>query len=69
MNWFCPTINEFLIKARQFSSDQAGNTVEHLQLNDGRVFTRLVSNPKTVEVAKTSNARSQNIRSQYRSND
>ena len=31
-NWLCPTINEFLIKARQFSTDQAGNTVEHLQL-------------------------------------
>ncbi len=53
-NWFCASVNEFLIKARQLDTDLAGNTVEHVQLNDGRIFTRLVSSPKAVEVATTS---------------
>jgi hypothetical protein len=57
-NWLCASINEFLIKARQLDTDLAGNTVEHVQLNDGRIFTRLVSSPKAV----ASKSRPQNIR-------
>ena len=62
-NWLCASINEFLIKARQLDTDQAGNTVEHFQLNDGRVFTRLVPNPRAADVPKASNSRPRNIRS------
>ncbi|MFZ5912523.1 MAG: hypothetical protein ACOYYU_21165 [Chloroflexota bacterium] len=47
-NWLCAYVNEYLIKARRFATDQAGNPVEHFQLNDGRVFTRLVSEPQAV---------------------
>jgi hypothetical protein len=60
-NWLCASVNQFLVKARQVDIDQTGNTVEHVQLNDGRVFTRLVSNSRAVDVRKTSNTRPQNI--------
>jgi hypothetical protein len=60
-NWLCASVNEFLIKARQLDTDQTGNTVEHFQLNDGRVFTRLVPNSRVADVPKTSNTRPQNM--------
>lgn len=59
-NWLCAYVSEFLIKARQFYTDQAGNTVEHLQLNDGRVFTRRVPVPQS-DGFKISNPRPRNI--------
>jgi hypothetical protein len=55
-NWLCAYVKEFLIKARQIDTNQAGDTVEHVQLNDGRVFTRLVDNAQSVNVSKASNA-------------
>jgi hypothetical protein len=61
-NWFCASVNQFLIKARQVDVDQTGNTVEHFQLNDGRIFKRLI-NSRTVDTHKTSNARPQTTRS------
>ena len=60
-NWFCASINEFLIKVRQVDTDQIGNTVEHFQLNDGRVFMRLVPNSRAVDVPKASNTRPQTM--------
>lgn len=60
-NWLCAYVKEYLIKARQLDTDQAGNAVEHLQLNDGRVFTRLVAKPAIAEAAKASNTRSKNV--------
>jgi hypothetical protein len=57
INWLCAYTKEFLIKARQFDTNQAGETVEHIQLNDGRVLTRMISNVQTGNVPKTSNTR------------
>jgi hypothetical protein len=48
-NWLCASINEFLIKARQLDTTQAGGTVEYFQLNDGRIFTRLVPISQVVD--------------------
>ncbi len=62
-NWLCAFVNECLIKIRKTDTDQAGNSIEYFQLNDGRVFTRPVSSPKYVEVPRNSNARLRNIRS------
>jgi len=59
-NWLCASINEFLIKARQFGADQTGNTIEYFQLNDGRVFTRPVPSFQSVEVSKDSHPRLRN---------
>jgi hypothetical protein len=60
-NWLCASINEFLIKARQLDTDQAGNTIEYFQLNDSRVFTRLVPNSRAVDVPKANNTRPQTL--------
>jgi len=54
-NWLCASVNEFLIKARQLDTDQAGNSVEYFQLNDSRVFAREVPGPQTLDVPKVSN--------------
>ena len=54
-NWLCASVNEFLIKARQFYTDPAGNTVEYVQLNDSRVFTRQVSSPEALDAPKAPN--------------
>lgn len=57
-NWLCPSVNEFLIKARHLDTDQAGNSVEYFQLNDGRVFIRPInSGPRSVEKPKSSKNR------------
>ena len=56
-NWLCAYVSEFLIKARKLDTDQAGNTVEHLQLNDGRIFTRLVPSLQSSNIRKASNSR------------
>ena len=40
--WPFAYVSEYLIKARQFQIDQAGNKVEVFQLNDGRIFSRPV---------------------------
>jgi len=55
-NWLCAFVNEFLIQARQLDTDQAGNTIEYLQLNDSRVFTRQVPSPQTLDVPQVSNS-------------
>jgi hypothetical protein len=39
-NWLFVHVKEFLIKARKVEKDQAGNVIEYLQLNDGRIFSR-----------------------------
>ena len=57
-NWLCASINEFLIKARKFGADPAGNTIEYFQLNDGRVFTRSI--PNSVEVSQDTHPRRRN---------
>ena len=54
-NWLCASVNEFLIKARQLDTDQAGNSVEYFQLNDSRVFARELPDPQTWDVPKVSN--------------
>jgi len=56
-NWLCASVNEFLIKARQIDTNQVGNTVEYFQLNDGRIFTRLVPNTRSANAPKASNTR------------
>lgn len=61
-HWLCASINEFLIKFRKTDVDQTGATVEHLQLNDGRVFTRLIPCPQSADVPKDSNSRRRNVR-------
>ena len=53
-NWLCASVNEFLIKARQLDTDQAGNTIEYFQLNDSRVFTREVPAPLALNAPKVS---------------
>jgi hypothetical protein len=55
VNWLCAYIKEFLIKARQFDTNQAGEAVEYVQLNDGRVFTRMISDAQTGNVPRISN--------------
>ncbi len=65
-NWLCAYANEFLIKARQFDTDQAGNTIEHFQSNDGRVFTRLVPGPRTLSTPKEFNLRPRNMQTAIR---
>jgi hypothetical protein len=55
-----------LIKIRKTDTDQSGNPVEFLQLNDGRVFARSVPNFQCVEVSRNSNARLRNTRSAIR---
>ena len=57
INWLCACTKEFLIKARQFDTNQAGETVEYVQLNDGRVFTRMIPNVQTGNVPKISKTR------------
>jgi hypothetical protein len=66
-SWLCAYVKEFLIKARQIDTNQAGDTVEHVQLNDGRVFTRLVGNTQSVNVSKASNTLLWNTRTIDRS--
>ena len=44
-NWLAVRVKEYLIVARKVEKDQAGNVSEYFQLNDGRVFTRLISAP------------------------
>jgi hypothetical protein len=59
-NWLCAHVREFLIKARQLGTDQAGNAVEYFQLNDGRVFTRLVPGPQATNIPQTHTPRLRN---------
>ena len=59
-NWLCAYVDEFLIKARQFDTDQDANRVEYLQLDDGRVFSRLVPGPRAVHISKVFHLRAQN---------
>mgnify|MGYP001566466690 CR=1 FL=1 len=61
-HWLCASINEFLIKVRKTDVDQTGATVEHLQLNDGRIFTRLIPCPQSVDIPRDSNSRRRNVR-------
>ena len=42
-NWLVASVNEYLIQAREIKTDRLGNKIEMFQLNDGRVFTRLVA--------------------------
>jgi hypothetical protein len=57
INWLCACTKEFLIKARQFDTNQA---VEYVQLNDGRVFTRMIANARTGNVSRPSNTHLRN---------
>lgn len=50
-NWLFANVREFLIRARRSETDRAGNKVESLQLNDGRIFTRVVGNTRFVTAA------------------
>ena len=60
-HWLCASINEFLIKVRKTDVDQTGATVEHLQLNDGRIFTRLIAlSPICGQFPGISNSRRRN---------
>ena len=61
-HWLCASINEFLIKARKTSVDQAGAVVEYVQLNDGRVFTRPVYSAQTLGIPKSSNTLPRKVR-------
>ncbi len=62
INWLCASVNEFLIKARQVDTTQAGKTVEYFQLNDGRMFTRLVPIAQTADGSKNFNSRMNDTR-------
>jgi hypothetical protein len=64
-NWLCASVREFLIKARKFETDQAGNIIEYVQISDGRVFTRLISNSHVANVAQTPDARTWNALPAY----
>lgn len=59
-SWLCVHTRDFLIKARQFDTDQSGNVIEHVQLNDGRVFTRTASAPLAVNIPEDTLPRLQN---------
>ncbi len=61
--WLCAYSRDFLIKARQHDTDQAGNTIEIIQLSDGRIFTRATSNPQDVNIPEDNNLCQQNTQS------
>ncbi|MBI5839347.1 MAG: hypothetical protein HZB19_04530 [Chloroflexi bacterium] len=54
--WPFAYVSEFLIKARALETDQAGNKVELMQLNDGRVFSRAVPEQQASIVPAKSHA-------------
>ena len=60
-NWLCVSIGEFFIKARRIATDQTGNTVEYLQLNDGRIFERQMPSFQSAEVPRESHHRLGNM--------
>ena len=65
-NWLCAFVEEFLIKIRKTDTDQSGNAIEYLQLNDGRVFERSVPSFQCAEVSRNSNTRLRNTRTAIR---
>jgi hypothetical protein len=46
VKWLFAYVREFLIQKRTYETDQAGNLIEYFQLNDGRIFSKLVSAPQ-----------------------
>ena len=58
--WLCAYSRDFLIKARQHDTDQAGNTIEIIQLSDGRIFTRATSNAQDVNIPEDNDLCQQN---------
>lgn len=64
-NWLCASVKEFLISARKFETDQDGNTIEYVQLSDGRIFARLISNCPAAKTAHFRDARTWNTLPAY----
>lgn len=53
--WLVAYVQEFLIKARAIETDAAGNKIELLQLNDGRLFSRSISRRPVVSIVREPN--------------
>ena len=51
--WLFAYVREFLITKRVYETDQAGSVIEYFQLNDGRIFSRLVSAPQVDAASKS----------------
>lgn len=51
--WPYAYVREFLIIKRAYGIDQAGNSIEYFQLNDGRIFCRPVSAPRADVAGKS----------------
>jgi len=48
--WLCADVSEYLIKARRIETDSAGNKIEKYLLNDGRIFTKMLTGQQVSNV-------------------
>jgi hypothetical protein len=48
--WLCANISEYLIKARGIETDSAGNEIENYLLNDGRMFSKVLTGQQASNV-------------------
>ena len=48
--WLCANVSEYLIKARRIETDSAGNKIENYLLNDGRMFTKVLTGQQASNV-------------------
>jgi len=47
VKWLFAYVREFRIQKHAYETDQTGNLIEYFQLNDGRIFSKLVFAPQT----------------------
>jgi len=48
--WPCANVSEYLIKARGIETDSAGNEIENYLLNDGRMFSKVLTRQQASNV-------------------
>jgi hypothetical protein len=48
--WLCANVSEYLIKARGIETDSAGNKIENYLLNDGRMFSKVLTGQQASNV-------------------
>ena len=48
--WLFANVSEYLIKARRIETDSAGNKIESYLLNDGRMFTKVLTGQQASNV-------------------
>jgi hypothetical protein len=65
-HWLYALVSESLIKAHQVDADQTGNSIEYFQLDDGRVFSREVPIPQSIDVSQDAGTCLRNMRSAIR---